>query len=573
MNRQFAGLLYEMANLLELDDDNPFRIRAYKKAAMAFEGLTKDISTMTLEELMRIPGVGRGLAEKADEFSRTGRVKEHQDLRRRIPQGLLSMLNVSGLGAKRVRFLYETLKIDSLGKLKAAAEGGKLRSLPGFAEKMETNILKGLEVAVQGVERMTLGEARLRMAEVLGFLKGTDGIIRLEPAGSLRRGKETVGDLDILCSSRNPDKVITRFIHAPFSKRTLAAGETKASVELMNGIQCDLRVVEDDSFGAALQYFTGSKEHNVALRERALKLGYTVNEYGLYRTSDDKKKKPLAGKTEEEIYKKLGLQWIPPELREQRGEIEAAEKGKLPKLIEEADIRGCFHSHTSESDGRNTLEEMAAAARKKGWEWLGSADHSQALKMTNGLSPDRMREKIGKIKALNKKSKSFQVLCSSEVDILADGSMDYDDDLMKELDFVIASVHSSFKQPEEKMTERIIRAMDNPHVDCIGHLSGRLLGQREAYAIDYEKIFEASRRTGTALEINGQPDRQDLYDVHATTAKGMGIRIATNTDAHSIDQLDHMSLAVTVARRAWLEKKDVLNTMSAREVREWCDGE
>ncbi|HRY29560.1 MAG TPA: DNA polymerase/3'-5' exonuclease PolX [Elusimicrobiota bacterium] len=569
LNKSFTDLLNEMAVLLELNQDNVFRIRAYQTAAQAVAALTSDIASLTREQLLEVSGIGKGIADKIEEFVKTGHVKEHDDLKEKFPAGLLDLLNVSGLGPKRARLLYDELKIDSFDKLKKAAAAGRLQKIPGFGEKIEQNILKGLHLAEQARSRMLLWEARRLVNDVLLQLRGVPGLLEIEPAGSLRRGKETVGDLDILCASRNPDALIERFTHLPSVERVLAAGATKSSVLLSGGVQCDLRVVAAGSFGAALQYFTGSKEHNVALRERALRMGYTVNEYGLYRVSDKKQAKPVAGKTEQDIYKKLGLSFIPPELRENRGEIAAAEKNRLPELLEESDVKGCFHNHTDLSDGTSSLEDMADAAEKKGWEWYAVGDHSQSLKVAGGMAPAAVRKKIEKIRALNKKRRVCRLLSASEVDILADGRMDYADDLLAEIDVVTGSIHSGFHQSEEQITGRLVKAMENPHVDCIAHLSGRLLGRREPYAFNTDKVLQVAERTGTALEINGQPDRQDLTDINALAAKKRGIPMAVSTDAHSTEQLNYMSIAVTVARRAWLEKSDILNTKTYPELLEW----
>jgi DNA polymerase (family X) len=497
INSAFAALLSEMATLLELKQDNVFRIRAYQRAAHVIAGLASDVAAMPRQELLQISGIGQGIAGLAEEFAKTGRVKEHEALRKKFPAGLLALLQVPCLGPKRARLLFDKLKIDSPAKLKIAATAGRLRDLEGFGAKTEENILKGLSYADSG-KRMLYWEARILADSLLEQLRGAQGVIDVQPAGSLRRGKETVGDLDLLCSSHRPKEVIARFTKLPAVVRVLAAGHTKASVILNSGTQCDLRVVEPSSYGAALQYFTGSKEHNVALRERALRMGYTINEYGLYRLSDRSQAKPLAGRTEEEIYRKLGLQYIPPELRENRGEIQAAEKKKLPRLIEEKDIKGCFHNHTTESDGSDDLEDMVAAAAKRGWEWYAVADHSPSLKIASGLEPERLRRKMEKVRAMNKKG-GLRVLCSSEVDILVDGRMDYEDELLKKLDVVVGSIHSGFKQTEEQLTGRLLKAMENPHVDCIGHLTGRLLGKRDAYALNLDKVIDGAARTFPTL--------------------------------------------------------------------------
>jgi DNA polymerase (family 10) len=571
LNRPFAALITEMAVLLELNQENVFKIRAYQKAVPIIEGFPKDIAQTSREELLEIPGIGRGLVEKIEEYVKSGKVKEHQDLRKKFPEGLLALLKVPGLGPKRARLLFDTLKIDSPAKLKAAAATGKLRDLPGFGEKTELNVLKGITFAETASNRLLLWEARKLMAEILDGLRGLPGLAALEPAGSLRRGRDTVGDLDVLCCAKKADAVMDRFTRLPGVERILAAGPTKSTVLFRSGVQCDLRVVDPSCFGAALQYFTGSKDHNVALRERAQRMGYTINEYGLFREPYKKGAKPLAAKTEEEIYAKLGLDWIPPELRENRGEILAAERRSLPKLVEEKDIKGCFHNHTDASDGDDDLATMVAAARAKGWEWFASGDHSPSLTIAKGLDTARLRRKMEQVRKLDKKSKDMRVLCSSEVDILNEGRMDYNDDVLKELDVVVGSIHSGFKQTEEQITSRLLHAMENTHVDCIGHLTGRLLNRREPYAVDVDRILQAAARTGTALEINGQPDRQDLSDAHALAAHKLRAPIAVNTDAHATAQLDYMSVAVTVARRAWLTKDDVLNTKSWDELKKWLN--
>jgi DNA polymerase (family 10) len=388
-------------------------------------------------------------------------------------------------------------------------------------------------------------------------------------AGSARRWRETVGDLDFLCTSDQPEKAIAHFLSLPDKMKVLAEGDTKASLVLKNGMQCDFRVVPKESFGAALLYFTGSKEHNVRLRELAQAKGLTLNEYGLYKVSDKEKKKPVASKTEDDIYHALGLPFIPPELREDRGEIEAGLKKKLPTLVSEEDVRGDFHNHTNETDGAHTLEQMVEAARSRGWAWFFSADHSPSLTITNGLNVPRLRKKIERIRALNSRSKDIKIYSGSEVDILADGKMDYTDDVLEELDCVVASVHSRFNQDEDVMTARIVKALENPHVDILGHWSGRLINRRKSYAMNHETILQKARETQTAIEINGQPDRQELSDVYVKRAVELGIPLAVTTDAHATKELDHMTLAVHIARRGWAEPKNIINTMSASDIKAW----
>lgn len=558
-----------MANLLELADENRFRIRAYQNAAQTIADLTEDVESL-LEKgtLTDLHGIGQGMADKVKEYCSTKKIKEHEKLMSKFSPGLLEMMKVTGLGPKRTRLLFEKMKIDSIKKLKQAAENGKLRVLEGFGPKIEENILKGIAFEKQSSKRILIGEAIYFSQSIANEMKHKcHSLEKLVPAGSLRRWKETIGDLDFLCVSKNPKEVIGEFVHLKGVKQILAEGETKASIVYDRGIQCDLRVVSSASFGAALLYFTGSKEHNVALREFALKKGFTINEYGLYNLEN--KKAPVAGRSEEEIYKTLGLEFIPPELRENRGEIETALKKKLPKLVEEKDIRGDLHNHSNFSDGVNSLEEMAKKAKEKGWDWLVSTDHSQSLKITHGLDRERLTKKKNDIQKLNRQFSGFKVFLGSEVDILSDGKMDYDNETLREIDLVIASIHSGFSQSEEKITERILSAMKNPFVDIIGHLTGRLLNSREPYSVNVQKVLIAALNTGTALEINGQPDRLDLYDIHAKTAGEMGIKIALSTDAHSVLQLDFMTFAVATARRAWLTKEHVLNCLSAEQLMNW----
>jgi len=577
-NQEIIDQLRIIGQLLEMDKANPFRIRAYERASQTLSGLTQKITDMTEDELKAIPGIGPGMIGHIKEMKATGTTKEFETLKKRIPESLLKLLEIPGLGPKRAKLLHDELNVKSLDDLKKAAEGGKLRALPGFGEKLEENILKGLSFAQAAGKRMLLWDAKMLMETLLKEIKRCPAVIETTPAGSLRRGKETVGDLDILCTARDGAKVIEFFTKLPQVEKIMAAGETKATVWLKSQIQCDLRVVPPESFGAALQYFTGSKEHNVVLREHALKLGYTINEYGVFEVKGDRlltiddrveKGKRIAGKTEEEIYKALGLAWIPPELRENRGEIEAAKANKLPKLVELKDVKGDFHNHTNLTDGVNTLEQMVEAAQAMGWEWVFIGDHSQSLKIAKGLSPQKLHETIAQVRELNKKSKDFRVFRSMEVDILKDGKMDYEDQDLDAIDAVIASVHGSMKQPEEEMTARVSRAINNPHVDIVGHLSGRLLNRREPYQINTEAILELCKKTNTALELNGQPERQDLFDIHAHRAKNLGVPLAVTTDAHSIHQLAYMEVAVTIARRAWLEKKDLINTMNAEDLMDW----
>ncbi|MFA6316322.1 MAG: DNA polymerase/3'-5' exonuclease PolX [Elusimicrobiota bacterium] len=568
-NARFGELLGEMAVLLELEGANPFRIRAYQRAGQAVSGHPAPLAGVLPEKLVDIPGIGKGIAGHIAEMEVSGTFKELEELRRKFPAGLLAMLKVQGLGPKRAKALFDTLKIDSLDKLKAAAEAGKLKGLPGFGEKTEANILEGIGFAALAGSRMLHWAAREAAREVCEELQKRTGLNDVLPAGSLRRGKETVGDIDLLCASKDGGSAVEAFTKLPQVERVLSAGPTKASVLLSAGLQADLRVVAPESWGAALVYFTGSKDHGVALREHALKLGFSVNEYGVFRASDKDHKKPLAGRTEEEVYKKLGLSWIPPELRENRGELEASAKNELPKLVELADVRGDFHNHSTYSDGEASLEEMALAARAKGWEWVGLGDHSQSVKIAQGLSVERLRASLKELAGIRKKVKGIELMRSMEVDILKDGRMDYPDEVLSELDIVIGAVHSGFKMDEAVMTERICRAVRHPRVHIVAHLSGRLLSGRGGYKFDPEAVMQAAAAHGTALEINGQPDRQDITDVQARRAKDLGIPVALNTDAHNPAEFAFMEMAVIVARRGWLTKHDVLNCRSLDRLRDW----
>lgn len=569
INKEMSNILSEMADLSELAKDNPFRIRAFRRAAETIQSYPQDLGALSREEQLAIPGIGKGIADFIAEFKEKGRIVEHQKLKSKFPEGVLKIMHLQGLGAKRAGILFRELRIDSLEKLKQAAENQKIRNLDGFGEKIEENILKNISFAQESSKRMILYEARTLAKEIMERLKKSSAIGQLELAGSARRWKETVGDLDFLCSSTQPEKAIQHFLNSCPVDRVLAEGKTKASVILKQGIQCDFRVVPKKSIGAALMYFTGSKEHNVRLRELAQKMNLTLNEYGLFKVSDKEQKNPVASETEEDIYKALGMKWIPPELREDRGEVEASLKNKLPVLIEESDVRGDFHNHTTLSDGDNSLEEMVAEAQKRGWSWFFSADHSPSLKIASGLPVPILKKKMDHIKTLNKSLGKFKLFCSTEADILHHGDIDYPDDILKTLDCVVASVHSRFNQTEEEMTERLIRAVRHPYVDILGHISGRKLNKREGYALNYEKVLQAAKETGTAIEINGQPERSEIQDIYVKRAIELGVPLALSTDAHSTSQLEYMTYAVHIARRGWAEKKHIINTMDDKSISRW----
>ncbi len=562
-NKEVAEQFYLIAQLLSLTDENPFKIRAYEKAAQVIESLPEPIEDLVsdFDKLSSIPGVGKSIAEKIVEYFNTGKIQRLEELKTKFPEGVLEMLKIQGLGPKRVRLLYEKLGIKDVKTLKEYAQKGALRSLPGFGEKVEQNILEGIELLSTSEQRLLLFDALKTVEEILGFLKKYKEIINIDPCGSLRRKKETIGDIDILCCVKEGKErdIIEKFTELPVVKKVLACGGTKGSILTLSNIQVDLRVVPKEVYGAALQYFTGSKQHNIRLREIANKKGFTLSEYGVFKI--DKKEHPICGKTEEEVYKILGLQFIEPELREDRGEIEKAIKGELPKLVELKDIKGDTHVHSDYSDGANSIKEIADYAAKLGYEWVIICDHSQSLKVAGGVEIKDLYKKIEEIKNLNKVSK-VKILCGQEVDILSDGKLDYPDEVLKELDFVIAAIHTGFKQTEEQITERILKAIDNKYVHAISHPTGRLLNKRQPYKVNISKIIEYAAKNKVILEINAFPERLDLDDVNTKYAKDHGVLLSIGTDAHHVSQMEYMPLGVYVARRGWLEKKDVVNTLS-----------
>lgn len=566
-NKEVAQLLYEIAELLSLLEENPFRIRAYERAAQTIEALPQPIEELaTKDELQKIPGIGEGIAEKITEYLSTGSLKYAEDLKKKIPEGLLEIISIPGMGPKKAKVIYEKLGVANIQELEKAARTHQLASLPGFGTKSEENILRGIDLKRQGSGRVLLFTALMTAKSIIENLSKLPQVKQIASAGSLRRGKETVRDIDILCTATQTKPVMDTFVNMEQVQEKLAQGETKSTVILEGGIQCDLRVVEPRSFGAALLYFTGSKEHNISLRTLANRKGYTINEYGLFRLK--REDKPIAGATETEVYEKLGLSFIPPELRENRGEIETALKGRIPNLVEEKDIFGDLHVHSKYSDGNATIEQIAQKAKTKGWEWVVIADHSQSLKIANGTPVKEVYKKIEEIRKYNAKSRNFRVLCGMEVDIRNDGSLDYSDELLKELDFVIAAIHTGFKQSEKQITERITVAMENKYVHMLAHPTGRLLGKREPYGVNMGKVLQAARKTHTAVEINAFPERLDLYDIYCKTAKEMGVLLGIGTDAHNLEQLVYINLGVTVSRRGWLEKKNLLNTLGADELLE-----
>ncbi|MHB9154766.1 MAG: DNA polymerase/3'-5' exonuclease PolX, partial [Endomicrobiales bacterium] len=489
-NKELAKIFLEISELLSLKNESLFRIKAYERASQAIESLPEPIEEVVEKGgLRKIRGIGTSIADKIKEYLEKGKVSYLEELRRDFPRGLLDIMTVPGMGPRKAQHLYNELHVTNISELEKAARQGKIRELRGFGKKTEENILKGIALKVRSKGRILLLEAMLISREIISALRASKSIRQISPAGSLRRYRETVGDVDILCTvdKGRETQVIEQFTQLPLVRRVLAAGSTKATVITTSDVQVDVRVLDQSSYGAGLLYFTGSKEHNIVLRGMAREKGLTISEYGVFRIG--KKERPIAGKTEEEVYAMLGLPYIPAPLRENRGEIEAAREGTLPKLVQRKDIRGDIHVHSRYSDGSNTLEEMAQKARSMGYEWIVSTDHSQSLKIAHGLSVATLKEKLAEIRRFNRKSKDLQILCGVELDIMPDGSLDYPETILKELDFVLASVHSAFKQPEKQITSRIVRALQNPLVTCIGHPTGRLLNKREPYAVNVEKVL------------------------------------------------------------------------------------
>jgi DNA polymerase (family 10) len=558
-NQEVAKIFNDIADILEIKGDNPFRIRAYRRAAQNIDGLAKDIAEMPPGELQKVPGIGEDLAGKIHEYVQTGSLKFYDELKKEVPPGLVNLLSVPGLGPKTAKLLFDKVHIKDIDDLEIHAKEGRLKGLPGIQAKTEENILKGIAMIKRHTGRFSMGRMRPVAEEIMERLGRESPVKDLTVAGSLRRWKETIKDIDILATSHDPQKVMSVFVHLPQVKETLMKGPTKSSVVTNEGIQVDLRVVSGDSFGAALAYFTGSKEHNIRLREMAVRKGLKINEYGIF---DVKTEKRLGGKQEADVYRILGIPYIAPELREDSGEIEAALDGSLPELVEMKDIKGDLHVHTKHSDGSHEIPELIDAAKARGYKYLAITDHSKGLAVAHGLSIERVLEQIKKIRELNKKLKGFKLLSGTEMDIRSDGTLDYPDEILKQLDIVVASIHSGFRQSKEQITNRLISAMKNPYVSIIAHPTGRLIGERDAYEVDMEQVFKTARETGTSIEVNAYPLRLDLNDTYIRKAKEMGVSVAINTDTHVIYQLDFMRYGVGTARRGWLEKDDVLNTCS-----------
>jgi DNA polymerase (family 10) len=565
-NTEIARKFETMADLLEIDGANPFRVRAYRKAARTVGEYGRSMEELIAagEDLTELPGIGEELAEKIRVMVETGELPQLQELQERIPQGVVEMTKIAGLGPKRVQQLHEKLGIDTLQELEDAVVMGKVRELRGFGEKMEEKILEELERKSTEERRTRLDRAEGLVETLVGYLRSVEGVERVEVAGSYRRKKETVGDLDVLVISDEGDRVTEAFTKYPGVERVVSRGPTRATVMVWKELQVDLRVVPAESYGAALFYFTGSQAHNIAVRSLALDRGLKLNEYGVFRDEER-----VAGETEGEIYELLGMSYVPPELREERGEVEAARAGRLPALVTLGDIRGDLQAHTVASDGKHTLEEMARAAQELGYEYLAVTDHSPRLAMIQGLDAEGLLRRIDEVERLNESLEGFRVLKSIEVDILDDGSLDMPDQVLERLDVVVAAVHTRFTLSEEEQTERILRAMENPNAHILAHPTGRQLGKRPGYEVDVERLIEAAAEGGWFLEINAEPDRLDIDDVYALMAKEHGVKVAISTDAHSVNGLRVMRYGVYQARRGWLEARDVLNTYPWRELREF----
>lgn len=559
-NKGIADIFTAIADILDIEGENPFRVRSYRNAARTIEDLSQSLESMvkTGMDLEEIPGIGKSIREKIEEIISTGKCHFLEELRVQVPAGLTEFLKLEGLGPKKVKVLYDQLGIDSVDRLEKAAQAGRLRNLAGMGLKTEEKILKSIEKYRAGVGRFKLSVGFIYAQALLEYLKEVPGVRRLDPAGSFRRRKETIGDLDILAICARGCQIMDRLAKYGEVAEIIAKGETKSSVRLQCGLQVDVRVLDEESYGAALHYFTGSKAHNVAIRDRAKELGLKISEYGVFRSQDDKR---ISGAKEEDIFKAVGLPLIPPELREDRGEIQAAEQGMLPRLIELSDIRGDLQMHSTATDGKNSIAEMAQKAKEMGYAYIAITDHSKAVRVAGGLDEKGLARHLKEIDKVDAQVSGFRLLKGVEVDILQDGSLDLQDDILKECDVVLASVHSRFNMEEKEMTQRIVKALKNPNVNILAHPTGRLILEREAYKVNLKEVFQAALDYGVVLEINAYPDRLDLRDVDARMAKEMGAKLAISTDAHSAAQLAMMKFGVFTARRGWIEAKDVINTL------------
>jgi DNA polymerase (family 10) len=562
-----AEVLEEIALLLELKGENPFKVRAYRQGAETVRGFDGDIVQLAAgNELTGIKGIGDALRDKLHELAATGTLQFHQKLRAEFPAGLFELFDLQGLGPKKIKVLHETLGVGSIADLKALCESGTVARLPGFGEKTQTKILEAIALRSTVADTFLLGSVNPLVEEILDLLRMHPEVTRVAVAGSFRRGKETVHDIDFLVATKEPALVCEDFTTLPQIESIIACGDTKASIRLKSGIQADLRAVSNKQFPFALQYFTGSKEHNVAIRSLALKKGLSLNEYGFTAVNSDAPAAIPEVNEEGDIYEALGLQFIPPELRENRGEIDAAADRTLPRLIQLENLRGTFHNHTTASDGHNTLEEMAEEAIDLGLQYLGIADHSKSSFQANGLDEIRLLEQVARIKELNAGWEHFRLFSGTEVDILKDGSLDFDDTILSQLDYCVASVHSAFTLGEEEMTRRICRAMENEHVTMLGHVTGRLLLRRDEYKVNHAKIIDCAVETRTIIELNCSPKRMDMDWRWWRKARDKGVLCSINPDAHSTARIHHIGLGVRIARKGWLRREDVFNTRPVKEV-------
>jgi DNA polymerase (family 10) len=566
-NIDVARIFDEIADILELKGENRFRIRSYQRAARVVRDMPDDVKSLLASgEITNVPGIGAGLAEKIEEIVKTGTCKLYEELKEESVYSLAELLNIPGIGPKLAVRLNKELGIATVDELEQAAKTGRLHQIEGIREKLEDKILKGIAQYKRHLGRFKLADALTYAEAIVRTLGGVKGVSRIDIAGSLRRMRETIGDIDILVISKSAEAVTDAFTSMSSVEDVLARGETKSSVRLRSGIQVDLRILSADDYGAALHYFTGSKDHNVAMRDRAKRMGRKISEYGIFEVKTDKR---LGGKLEGHIFKHVGLPFIPPELRENSGEIEAAEKGDLPQLIELSDIKGDLQMHTTASDGANTIEQMAAFAKKLGYEYIAITDHSKAVRVAGGLDDDELAEHIKAIRKVNRKIAGIEILSGVEVDILADGRLDLADEVLAKCDVVVAAVHSRFDTPRDEMTRRVLKGMSNSNVSILAHPTGRIINEREPFEIEMEAVIAAAAQQKVALELNSHPDRLDLKDVHCRQAKEAGAKVSTNTDSHADQQLRNMRYGIATARRGWLEPDDVINTYSLAKLRKF----
>jgi DNA polymerase (family 10) len=565
-NKAIAGILYETADLMEIDGQDSFRIRSYRNAAEAIEAQPQQIADLIGEpkKVLAIPGIGKGMLQNLQQMFKEGKLSAHTELLKKYRPSMLDLLKIQGLGPKTIALIWSAYQVSDIEGLEKLAREGKIQELPRMGAKQEQKLLKAIEDYRRIAGRFLLDAAEREAQKIIDHLQGYPGVEKVTPAGSLRRGRETVGDLDILvtgkacCDDATREQLIEHVIKLPGLMEIIARGENKVSFRLRGGMQVDVRLLPPESFGAAMQYFTGSKAHNVALRQRALKMGYTLSEYSLAKLDTEE---PVAGKTEEEIYAKLKLDYIPPELRENQGELDAAEAHTLPVLISQGDLQGDVHMHTVETDGRNTIEEMAEAAKARSYKYMAITDHSKNLAFANGLDDKRAVEHIQRIRAVDEQMEGIRIFAGVEVDILADGTLDLSDSVLEQMDIVIASVHSHFNQSPAEMTDRLLKALQNPNTSLLGHPTGRLLLRREAYGFDVDAVLKVAAQKKVAMELNAYPDRLDLCDRHLRLAKQHGVKIVINTDSHHTSHMEKIRFGVLQARRAWLTREDVLNTL------------